>query len=88
MQIHGFCDASERGYGAVLYSRVEENGSYRIEILISKSRVAPLKTTTIPRLKLCAAKLLSDLIKVVVPICQEDRPEIDVFCWSDSQIVL
>lgn len=87
MQIHGFCDASEKGYGAVVYSRVRVNNEYRTELIISKSRVAPLKVTTIPRLELCAANLLSELMKTVVPIFGENR-KIQLFGWTDSQIVL
>lgn len=87
IQIHGFCDASEKGYGAVVYSRVRDQSAYRSEIIISKSRVAPLKTTTIPRLELCAASLLAKLIKMVAPIFGEKGKK-EIFCWSDSQIVL
>lgn len=67
MQIHGFCDASEKGYGAVIYSRVKEKGKYQVELIASKSRVAPVKVITIPRLELCAANLLVNLLEVVVP---------------------
>lgn len=86
MQLHGFCDASEKGYGAVIYSRVKENGQYRIELLTSKSRVAPLKVVTIPRLELCAANLLVNLLETVVPLF--NTVEHEIHCWSDSQTVL
>lgn len=86
MQLHGFCDASEKGYGAVIYSRVRERETYRMEIIASKSRVAPLKMTTIPRLELCAASLLANLMKIVIPAFK--IKQIRVFAWTDSQIVL
>lgn len=87
MQLHGFCDASEKGYGAVIYSRVRDGAKYRTELIISKSRVAPLKVITIPRLELCAADLLTKLLELVIPVFSEER-EIQIFCWSDSQVVL
>lgn len=61
-ELHGFADASEHGYGACLYLRTidkDDNSSSRL--LCSKSRVAPLKTQTIPRLELCAAVLLAEI---------------------------
>lgn len=49
-----FCDASERAYGACLYIRsVGGNEKTLIRLLKSKSRVSPLKPTTIPTLELC-----------------------------------
>lgn len=86
IQLHGFCDASEKGYGAVIYCRVKEGQKYRVEIIASKSKVAPLKMTTIPRLELCAASLLVNLMKVVINTMTEQK--IRSFCWTDSQIVL
>lgn len=88
MQLHGFCDASEKGYGAVIYSRVKVGQGYRTEIISSKSKVAPLKATTIPRLELCAANLLVNLLKSIIPIYNKNEGKLKVFCWSDSQIVL
>lgn len=87
IQLHGFCDASELGYGAVVYTRVlNENGKYVISLIASKSRVAPLKVMTIPRLELCAANLLSDLIHKIQPMFKNQ--EIRTFNWSDSRITL
>lgn len=89
IQIHGFCDASEKGYGAVVYSRVREGESYRTELIASKSKVAPLRVITIPRLELCAATLLTKLLKTVIPLFKgKEGRSTKTHCWSDSQIVL
>ncbi|XP_018376530.1 PREDICTED: uncharacterized protein LOC108769819 [Trachymyrmex cornetzi] len=45
VQVHGFCDASQRAYGACIYLRTETANGYRVELLCSRSRVAPLKCT-------------------------------------------
>ncbi|XP_033218065.1 uncharacterized protein LOC117173535 [Belonocnema kinseyi] len=60
IKLHGFCDASEKAYGACFYFRsTDQQGNHQSSLICSKSRVAPLKTTTIPPLELCAANLLS-----------------------------
>lgn len=87
IQLHGFCDASETGYGAVIYTRIKiAKGKYITSLLTSKSRVAPLKITTIPRLELCSANLLCDLMFTIKPsfVHQPNK----IFLWSDSRIVL
>lgn len=54
-QLHHFADASEMGYGVVTYLCVQnEKGEIHCSFLIGKSRVSPLKQTTIPRLELRA----------------------------------
>ena len=52
-QIHGFSDASERAYAAVVYLRTEfSNGETQVHIVTSKTRVAPIQRQSIPRLEL------------------------------------
>ena len=62
-QIHGFSDASERAYAAVVYLRTEfSNGETQVNIVTSKTRVAPIKRQSIPRLELLGATLLAQLV--------------------------
>ncbi|XP_075162892.1 uncharacterized protein LOC142235525 [Haematobia irritans] len=85
IQIHGFCDASLVAYGACVYVRAEVNGIVKPSLLCSKSRVSPLKTLTVPKLELSAASLLAALVDNAVKTVS---PQCDVFCWSDSMVVL
>ncbi|XP_054287529.1 uncharacterized protein LOC129003260 [Macrosteles quadrilineatus] len=62
IQIIGFCDASAKGYAANLYLRTEHTDGVNIHLLKAKSKVAPLKIISIPRLELCAAQLLAHFI--------------------------
>ncbi|GBM39816.1 hypothetical protein AVEN_45780-1 [Araneus ventricosus] len=51
--LHGFSDTSERAYGAVIYLQsVCDSSDNNTFLLCSKSRVAPIKSVTIPRLEL------------------------------------
>lgn len=87
VEVHGFGDASNLAYGAVVYLRViSKDESISVSLLCSKTKVAPLKTQSIPRLELCAAVLLCNLIKFVVKTL--DLGTVAIFCWSDSQTVL
>lgn len=87
IELHGFGDASERGYGCVIYIRTQDqNGEFQCQLLCSKSKVAPLKRQTIPRLELCSSLLLAQLYHKVVECLQIkfDR----VVLWSDSEVTL
>ena len=62
-QLHGFSDASESAYAGVVYLRmVDSHGKVHISLVASKTKVAPLKRLTIPRLELCGAQLLTKLL--------------------------
>ena len=86
-QLHGFSDASERAYSAVVYIRVEcDDGSVQVSLVSSKTKVAPIKRTTIPRLELCGARLLAQLVNHTSSIIK--LPPSHIYNWTDSIIVL
>ncbi|XP_055622513.1 uncharacterized protein LOC129766083 [Toxorhynchites rutilus septentrionalis] len=67
MQIHMFSDASEKAFGSCAYLRTADaNGAVKVALMSSKSRVAPLKTQSIPRLELCGALLSAELFESVL----------------------
>jgi len=63
VELHGFADASKKAYAGVIYLRVVREGTSETFLLTSKTKVAPLKILSIPRLELNAAELLSRLLK-------------------------
>lgn len=87
LELHGFCDSSERGYAAITYLRTYRNDGYFIYFICSKSRVAPLKTISIPRLELCAAVLLAELIEFVLNTYTQISFN-KIYCWTDSTVAL
>ena len=61
IELHVFCDASSHGYGACAYVRPVYEDCVLCSLVIGKSRAAPLKPVTIPRLELTAAVLAAKL---------------------------
>ncbi|XP_046406924.1 uncharacterized protein LOC124171707 isoform X1 [Ischnura elegans] len=89
IQLHGFADASKSTYGAVLYLRTSNKSaekSFRVRMIQAKTRVAPLKTISIPRLELSAAHLLAKLTNHHTKRFESELLKIHL--WTDSQDVL
>ena len=86
-ELHHFADASQHGYGAVTYLKVEDkNGNSKCSFVMGKSRLAPIKPVTIPRMELSAAVVATKLDKIT-------RQELSIpvdrsFFWTDSTCVL
>ena len=71
VELHGFGDASPKAYGAAVYIRVIDNeGQVSSKLVMSKSRVAPIKEVSLPRLELLAAVVNARLLKFVVDTLQ------------------
>ncbi|GFX25371.1 uncharacterized protein TNCV_1423561 [Trichonephila clavipes] len=81
-----FADASSLAYAAAIYCRQKHNGKIKVQLPVSKTKVAPVKQVSIPRLELCGAHLLSKLFKSVLRTLKYYI--FDVFAWTDSKIVL
>nr|CAI5845761.1 unnamed protein product [Callosobruchus analis] len=85
-ELHCFCDASKDAYASCIYLRsVNKQGDYNVQLLCAKTKVAPLKIITIPKLELCACLLGSQLVDVVRKALNTD---ISTYIWSDSQVAL
>ncbi|XP_011699154.1 PREDICTED: uncharacterized protein LOC105456646 [Wasmannia auropunctata] len=87
MELHGFADASERAYAAVLFLRVEtDEGEIQVSLLQAKTRMAPLQQVSLPRLELCAASLLARVAERAARL--HGMPLERVHLWSDSTVAL
>nr|CAI5832998.1 unnamed protein product [Callosobruchus analis] len=87
IQLHGFCDVSSKAYGAAVYLRsVDASGSVQVSLVAAKSSVAPLKALTIPRLELCGALVLVELVQRIKGAL---TLKIDsIYLWCDTTVVL
>lgn len=87
VEIHGFVDASNLAMAAAVYVRIvtqKEKGQVRLVCL--KTKVAPLKRMTIPRMELTAALILT---KLVLHVRQAlDLTNSKIYLWSDSSVTL
>ncbi|GFS97467.1 integrase catalytic domain-containing protein [Trichonephila clavipes] len=87
VQVHGFCDSSEKAYCAVIYIRSKDATQTVVSrLLTSKTRVSPVKPQSLPRLELCSALLLANLLQATLPTLTVSISE--TFAWSDSKITL
>ena len=87
VQLHGFADASRIAYGANMYVQVTTSEGHYSHLLASKTRVAPFKAETIPRLELIACLTLALLITAVYKALACTIEVDAVINWTDSQIV-
>lgn len=87
IELHGFSDASQHAYAAAIYARTKQpDGCYITTLLTAKTRVAPLKQLSIPKLELCGAVLVAELLQITkINLSIEDSK---LFAWTDSSIVL
>lgn len=86
VELHGFSDASQLAMAAVVYLSVHNPTGATISFVCSKTKVAPLKRLSIPRLELTAALLLSRLIHYVQATLKVDVKATHL--WTDSLVTL
>ena len=69
-QIHTFFDSSKMAFAAVSYLRIKHDMGVTVQIIASKSRIAPTKLVSIPRLELLAGLLGAKLWKQISKISE------------------
>ena len=80
-------DASEDTYTGVIYLRLtDSDGNVHVSLVTAKTKVEPVKRLTIPRLELCGAHLLVQLLNHVKEVFHLSFR--DIYAWTDSTIVL
>lgn len=85
-QVHVFCDASEKAYGAVLYVRSSSEDNIVVRLSCSKNRLAPVKKVTLPRLELLAALMGTRLLRY---FCTSTGYNIThATLWTDATVTL
>ena len=82
LKLHTFTDASTKAYGAVTFLSSDDCVSF----IMAKSRVAPLKATTLPRLELMAAVVGARITRFIMTSLKLESTS--TYIWTDSQIVL
>lgn len=87
IELHGFADAANLAYAAVVYSKVIlSDNSVKVSVISGKTKVAPLKTISTAKLELCGCVLLSNLITKIKTSFHINT--IDMHMYSDSTIAL
>ncbi|XP_062703709.1 uncharacterized protein LOC134286152 [Aedes albopictus] len=86
IQLHVFVDASELAYACVAYLRIVQTGQVRCVFVAAKSKVAPLKPLSIPRLELQAGLIGCRLMESICAVI--DLPLERRYLWTDSRTCL
>jgi len=86
LQLPTFCNSSKNAYAAAVFIRVETGEKVEIQLLKAKSRVAPMKNPTIPRLELLGCLIGARLRQTVRNSLQLNSfPQ---YFWTDSSVAL
>lgn len=86
LSLHGFCDSSSKAYCAVIYLVQQTSDNFTSHIVCSKTKVAPIQCESIPRLELCGAVMLCELMERVSKNLKISKERIHL--WTDSELVL
>ena len=86
MELHIFSDASLEAMAIVAYIRYQQKTGSEVSFILEKSRIAPMKQLSVPRLELQAAMYGVRLRKL---ICSEHDLKFEsIYHWTDSETVL
>ncbi|XP_035228533.1 uncharacterized protein LOC118200686 [Stegodyphus dumicola] len=85
ISLHCCSDASKVSYAACIFLRAYFEGKTSVQLVLCKSRVAPAKEVTIPRLELLGALIATRLYRQVTDVLKLTKCQ--VYLWSDSSEV-
>ena len=86
-EIHSFSDASDNGIGQISYVRmINQRNEVHVSFLMAKSRVAPIKPISIPRLELTAAVVSVNVTRMLKS--ELDVDNVQCYYYTDSEIVI
>ena len=85
--LHGFGDASPLAYGACVYLEKKGSDGHETSLVMSRARVSPLKSLSLPRLELLGALLCARLMEFVRSSLRLDE-NVKSVCWTDSTITM
>ena len=86
IELHGFADASKTAYAVAVYAKViDANGDIHVNLVMAKTRIAPMNGETIPRLELLGCLITARLISAIMKYLHLNT---EYFCWTDSQVAL
>ncbi|BES87780.1 Pao retrotransposon peptidase [Nesidiocoris tenuis] len=89
VQLHAFADSSEKGYAGVVYLRTESiSGQVKVSLMMAKSKVAPVKSCSLPRLELCGILLAARLVQRISSLIRPACPIQSSTVWTDSMVAL
>ena len=85
-QLLCFCDSSKKAYATAIYLRVIEDDNVKVNLIFSKSRNAPKKKPTIPRLEPMSTLIGVRSLRFIAKEMNMENTE--KILWTDSQCVL
>lgn len=86
-ELHGFCDASNKAIAACVFIRlINKEDRVEVSFVTGKAKLAPVDEARTPRLELCAAVLLTEIMDAVTSSIDIEIQ--DIKYYTDSRVVL
>ena len=88
-ELYAFGDASVEAYGASVYFKsLCKSGYISVSLVSCKSRVAPMKSVSVPRLELLGNLLAARLVDSVITALEKEMKFDEISYWSDCLLTL
>ena len=71
-----------------MYAQAETSSGFHSRIVAAKTKVAPIKKLSIPRLELLSCLLLVELMQKICSLLKSVITVEKIYLWSDSEVAL